>query len=195
MIVLVTGPVRSGKSAFALEIARESGRTPVYIATFEATYEAGAHDSEMAARIARHRAGRGDMRTVETNERSGPTLAAALAAGRPGEILIVDSLGTWLASHLLALEELAEADPLAAARELERRAGVLLPALDGSAADAVVVSEETGWGIVPATALGRLFRDQLGRTSAGVAGRAAQAYLVVAGFAVDLARAGRRVSD
>ncbi len=191
MIVLVTGPVRSGKSAFALQLARESGRTPVYLATCEA----GARDSEMAARIARHRAERGGMRTVETDERSGPALAAALAAGRPGEILIVDSLGTWLASHLLAIEELAAADPLAAAAELEGRAGALLPALDALTCDAVVVSEETGWGVVPPTVLGRLFRDQLGRTSAAVAGRATAAYLVVAGFAVDLARAGRRVSD
>jgi adenosylcobinamide kinase / adenosylcobinamide-phosphate guanylyltransferase len=190
MIVLVTGPVRSGKSAFALELARESGKTPVYVATCEAD----ARDPEMAERIARHRAARGAMRTIETNERSGPTLPEALAGGRAGETLIVDSLGTWLAAHLLALEELAAADPVAAARALEQRAAVLLPALDGLTADAVVVAEETGWGVVPPSVLGRLFRDQLGRTAAALAGRADRAYLVVAGYAVDLARAGRRVS-
>jgi adenosylcobinamide kinase/adenosylcobinamide-phosphate guanylyltransferase len=191
MIVFVTGPVRSGKSAFALQLARESGRTPVYVATFDAA----SGDPEMEERIRRHRAARAEMPTIETNERSGPTLPQALAAATPGEILIVDSLGTWLAGHLLALEGTVTADPLAAAQELERRAAVLLPALDALAADAVVVSEEAGWGVVPPSALGRLFRDQLGRTSAAVAGRAAQAYLVVAGYAVDLAHAGRRVSD
>jgi adenosylcobinamide kinase / adenosylcobinamide-phosphate guanylyltransferase len=134
------------------------------------------------------------MRTIETNERSGPTLPEALAGGRAGETLIVDSLGTWLAAHLLALEELAAADPVAAARALEQRASALLPALDGLTADAVVVAEETGWGVVPPSVLGRLFRDQLGRTAAALAGRADRAYLVVAGYAVDLARAGRRVS-
>jgi adenosylcobinamide kinase / adenosylcobinamide-phosphate guanylyltransferase len=190
MIVLVTGPVRSGKSAFALELARESGKTPVYVATCEAD----ARDPEMAERIARHRAARGALRTIETNERSGPTLPEALAGGRAGETLIVDSLGTWLAAHLLALEELAAADPVAAARALEQRASALLPALDGLTADAVVVAEETGWGVVPPSVLGRLFRDQLGRTAAALAGRADRAYLVVAGYAVDLARAGRRVS-
>lgn len=191
MITLVTGPVRSGKSAFALRLARESPHTPVYVAT----YAAARDDAEMAERIARHRAERGAMRTIETSEDSGPTLIEALASARYGEVLIIDSLGTWLAGHLLALEEPALADPIAAARELERRAAGLLPALEALAADAVVVSEETGWGVVPPTALGRLFRDQLGRTSAAVAGRAGTAYLVVAGFAVDLARAGRRVSD
>jgi adenosylcobinamide kinase/adenosylcobinamide-phosphate guanylyltransferase len=191
MIVLITGPVRSGKSAFALELARESGRMPVYVAT----YEVAAGDPEMADRIARHRAERGDMRTIETNEQAGPTLAGTLAAARTGEILIVDSLGTWLSSHLLGLEAPAAADPVAAARELERRAAALLPALDALAADAIVISEETGWGVVPGSVLGRLFRDQLGRTSAAVAGRAASAYLVVAGYAVDLVRSGRRISD
>jgi adenosylcobinamide kinase/adenosylcobinamide-phosphate guanylyltransferase len=190
MITLVTGPVRSGKSAFALELARASGHTPVYVAT----YEAGAGDAEMAVRIVRHRAERGAMRTVETSERTGPTLLETLAAARTGEILIVDSLGTWLAEHLLALEEQAGGDPVAAARELERRTAALVPALAGLRADAVVISEETGWGVVPPTVLGRLFRDQLGRTGAAVAGCAGAAYLVVAGYAVDLTRAGRRVS-
>jgi adenosyl cobinamide kinase/adenosyl cobinamide phosphate guanylyltransferase len=36
--------------------------------------------------------------------------------------------------------------------------------------------------------------DQLGRTAAAVAGRAERAYLGVAGYAVDPAPAGRRVS-
>jgi len=190
MIVLVTGPVRSGKSAFALELAREHGARATYVATCEADPA----DPEMTERIARHRAARGGMPTLETSERSGPTLVETLAAARPGELLVVDSLGTWLAAHLLALEELAATDPVAAARALEARAAALLPALDGLAADAVVVSEEAGWGVVPPTVLGRLFRDQLGRTVAEVAKRAERVYLVVAGYAVDLKAMGRRVS-
>jgi adenosylcobinamide kinase/adenosylcobinamide-phosphate guanylyltransferase len=191
VITLVTGPVRSGKSAYALKLASESPHTPVFVAT----YDVAPNDPEMAERIARHRIERGAMRTIEAGERSGPTLVEVLANAEHGEVLIVDSLGTWLAGHLFALEDLAGTDPVAAARELERRTGALLPALDGLRADAIVVSEETGWGIVPPTVLGRLFRDQLGRTTAAVAGRAGAACLVVAGYAVDLAQAGRRISD
>jgi len=190
VIVLVTGPVRSGKSAFALELACTGTRTPVYVAT----YDAGASDPEMADRIARHRAARGDMATIETNERTGPTLAETLARAQAGEVLVIDSLGTWLAGHLLTLDALAARDPVAAAAELERRAGALLPALAALEADAIVVSEEAGWGVVPPSALGRLFRDQLGRTAAAVAGCAERTYLVVAGYAVDLTAAGRRIS-
>jgi adenosylcobinamide kinase / adenosylcobinamide-phosphate guanylyltransferase len=134
------------------------------------------------------------MPTLETNERVGPTLVETLDAARPGQLLVVDSLGTWLAAHLLALEELAATDPVAAARALEARAAELPPALDRLAAHAVVVGEEAGWGVVPPTVLGRLFRDQLGRTVAEVAKRSERAYLVVAGYAVDLKAAGRRVN-
>jgi adenosylcobinamide kinase/adenosylcobinamide-phosphate guanylyltransferase len=190
MIVLVTGPVRSGKSAFALERARAAGGTPVYVATCDVDPD----DPEMTERVARHRAERGAMRTVEANERTGPTLFETLAAAAAGEVLVVDSLGTWLSSHVLALADLAAADPRAAARELEGRAAGLLPALDRLAADAVLVSEEAGWGLVPPTPTGRLFRDQLGRTTAAVAVRADQAFLVVAGFAIDLAQVGRRIN-
>lgn len=190
MIVLVTGPVRSGKSAFALELARERRHRATYVATCEAD----PNDPEMAERIAQHRAGRGDLLSIETSERLGPTLVETLSAARAGELLVVDSLGTWLGAHLLTLEELAGTDPVAAARALEARAAALLPALDRLAADAVVVSEEAGWGVVPASVLGRLFRDQLGRTTAEVAKRSERAYLVVAGYAVDLKTAGRPVN-
>lgn len=189
MIVFVTGPVRAGKSAFALELARETGRPLRYIATCDAD----PRDPEMAERIARHRAARGSVVTTETNERTGPTLVEVLAAAGPGEVLVVDSLGTWLTAHVLAVEALAQTDPVAAARELSERAAPLLPALEALAADAIVVSEEAGWGVVPPTPLGRLFRDQLGRTAAAVAGCAARSYLVVAGFAVDLTAGGRRI--
>jgi adenosylcobinamide kinase/adenosylcobinamide-phosphate guanylyltransferase len=190
MIVLITGPVRSGKTAFALELARESGRTPVYVATLEAD----AADPEMADRVARHRAERGSMQTIETNERSGPTLTEILTGATAAETLIVDSLGTWLAGHVLALEEAAIADPVAAAQELAERAAVVPLALENVAADVIVISEETGWGVVPPTPLGRLFRDQLGRTARAVAAQASRTYLVVAGYAVDISTNGRRIN-
>jgi adenosylcobinamide kinase/adenosylcobinamide-phosphate guanylyltransferase len=148
----------------------------------------------MADRIARHRAERGSMRTIETNERSGPTLAETLAAAQTGEILIVDSLGTWLTVLLLELEEAAPVDPVAAARELAERAALLPLVLESVAADVIFISEETGWGVVPSTPLGRLFRDELGRTARAVAARAAQTYLVVAGYAVDIGTNGRRIN-
>jgi adenosylcobinamide kinase/adenosylcobinamide-phosphate guanylyltransferase len=66
--------------------------------------------------------------------------------------------------------------------------------LESVAADVIVISEETGWGVVPPTLLGRLFRDQLGRTARAVAARASRTFLVVAGYAVDVGTNGRRIN-
>jgi len=178
MLTLLTGPVRSGKSTFALALARESGKTPIYVAT--AAIDPS--DAEMTERVERHRAERGAMRAIETNESLGPRLADVLGTLNAGEIAIVDSLGTWLSTYVVA------GDPL------EPRVAELLAALGSMRGDAVVVAEETGWGVVPPYPLGRTFRDALGRATAALAGRADRAYLVVAGFAVDLQAVGRRVS-
>jgi adenosylcobinamide kinase/adenosylcobinamide-phosphate guanylyltransferase len=189
MLTLVTGPVRSGKSSFALELARESGCDPIYVATAEIDPD----DAEMRDRVARHRAERGTMRSVETNERDGPRLIDALRAASGSEIAVVDSLGTWAGSLLVAHARERGDDALALGRAFARDADALLATLASVAADVVVVAEETGWGVVPPSALGRAFRDELGRLTATLAGRADRVYLVVAGYAVDLRAAGRRV--
>jgi len=190
MLTLVTGPVRSGKSSFALELARESDRAPIYVATAEADPS----DDEMRERIARHRAERGDMRAVETNERAGPRLTDVVRTARAGEIAIVDSLGTWVGSCLVEHARSLGEDSAALAAALERDALDLGASLDAARCDVIVVAEETGWGVVPPYPLGRVFRDHLGRVTATLAGRAGRAYLVVAGYAVDLRSVGRRVS-
>ncbi len=146
---LVLGGARSGKSALAEGLARETGLRRVYLAT------AQAFDAEMAARIARHRADRGEgWETVEAPL----ALAAALAAAdRPGTVVLVDCLTLWLSNVMLD------------GRDAEAEATGLLVALDGMAAPVALVSNEVGLGIVPDTPLGRAFRDAQGRLNQRVA--------------------------
>ncbi|MBV8750000.1 MAG: bifunctional adenosylcobinamide kinase/adenosylcobinamide-phosphate guanylyltransferase, partial [Candidatus Eremiobacteraeota bacterium] len=73
------------------------------------------------------------------------------------------------------------------------RGTALADALARTRADAIVVAEETGWGVVPATPLGRVFRDALGRLNQRIAAHADRVELVVAGYAVDLRAIGRPV--
>ena len=191
MLAVVTGPVRAGKSAFALKLARASGKSPVYVATAAVDPS----DGEMTARVAHHRAERGAMRTLEVDERSGPGLEAVLAGLAADEIALVDSLGTWFGALLLGEEDRAAVDPVAVAARLEERGRNLRATLAAMEADAVVVAEEAGWGVVPPSPLGRIFRDELGRTTAALARGAERAYVVVAGYAVDLRAVGESVTE
>ena len=164
---LVLGGARSGKSAIAereaLEAAR--GRRPVLIATGQA------FDDEMAARIARHRADRGDRwQTIEAPL----DLAGALSALGPDDVAVVDCLTLWLTNLMLGDVDLANA-----------RAGLVEALLDCRAA-LWLVSNEVGWGIVPDNALARRFRDEAGWLHQTLAAKADAAWLIVAGLPLRL---------
>jgi adenosylcobinamide kinase/adenosylcobinamide-phosphate guanylyltransferase len=58
--------------------------------------------------------------------------------------------------------------------------------MDGCKGAVIVVSEQTGWGVVPPTAIGGLFRDRLGELEQQVMAIATTGWLVVAGRAIDL---------
>ena len=156
MITLVLGGARSGKSEVAERIA---ARLPVPI-TYVATLVPGDEDPDLAERIEAHRARRpAGWRTVE----AGPELPALLRSV-PGPVL-VDGLGPWVAgSPGMAVD-----------------AGALCAALTGRGADTVVVSEEAGLGVHPATQDGRRFRDALGTLNQAVAAVADEVLFVVAG--------------
>jgi adenosylcobinamide kinase/adenosylcobinamide-phosphate guanylyltransferase len=109
--------------------------------------------------------------------------------------VLVDALGTWLSSELLALDVEVERDAVAALDVLDQRGAALVDALAASAAEVIIVAEETGWGVVPATPIGRLFRDAQGRLVRALAARADRVELVVAGYTLDLRALGRPVEQ
>ena len=157
---LVLGGARSGKSRFALARAESTSSRLVMIATAEAL------DAEMAERIARHRAERGARwRTVEAPL----DLARALRSLTRDDCAVVDCLTLWL-SNLMHAE-----------RDLEAEWAALIDALAGPV-DAILVSNEVGWGVVPDNALARRFRDEAGRLHQRLAGEAERVVLVVAGL-------------
>jgi adenosyl cobinamide kinase/adenosyl cobinamide phosphate guanylyltransferase len=164
--VLLLGGARSGKSDRACRLGEDS-RLPV---TFIATATAG--DGEMEARIGNHRDSRpSGWSTVEEPLE----LAAAIQAAPPDDFVIVDCLTLWVSNLLGAGRLPDEIASLAerAARGLASRRGV-------------VVSNEVGLGIVPASELGRTFRDVLGSVNAIFAACADRSVLMVAGRVLEL---------
>ena len=174
-IVLVTGPARSGKSEWAEALALQSHRSVTYIATSAVDPD----DKDWQARIARHR----QRRPQDWRVREVPMdLAAAIASATAQDCLLIDSLGTWLA-NLLDQEEGA----------WQQTVAILVGSLQQTPSTVILVAEETGWGVVPAYPLGRTFRDRLGYLTRQVGTVADAAYLVVAGYAVDLQSIGTPV--
>ena len=176
-LILILGGARSGKSAYAEQLAHERGGAVLFVAT------ATAGDEEMAQRIAAHRAARPTAwRTFEAPQGVAEAVAAEGGVVADGAATIVVDCLTLLVSNLLLLHEAA--GEAVVAREID----ALLSAVEASAATWIVVSNEVGMGLVPPYPLGRWYRDLLGRVNARVAAKADRAYLLVAGLPLDLKR-------
>jgi adenosylcobinamide kinase/adenosylcobinamide-phosphate guanylyltransferase len=173
---LVLGGARSGKSAYAERLARDSGKEVVYLATSRAG------DAEMAARIAHHRERRpAHWCTVEEELALASTLREVCA---PGRLVLVDCLTLWL-SNLMFCDGRAwpEVGEVTLPERFHQEHAALLELLDaGIDGDLVFVSNEVGMGIVPWGAVSRCFVDEAGRLNQAVAARADRAVFVAAGL-------------
>ncbi len=177
VIHLITGGARSGKSTFALQQAlRLAPEGPVgFIAT------AQANDADMAERIARHRAERDErFLTFEAPL----DLGAALADPRPAGF-VVDCLTVWCANLLFSIQpDWNDLTPTPDVAPFDRTVGALLGQLSTCNRPILLVTNEVGYGIVPADPLSRTYRDWLGRLNQRIAARAERVTLVVAGIPV-----------
>lgn len=172
---LVLGGARSGKSAWAER--QLEGLTEV---EYVATSQNRSDDPEWVERVALHRARRSAAwRTTETTD-----LASVLLAEDPAPVLI-DCLAVWLDRILMDAGTWDDAPGWRVT--VEAHVAELLDALGRTRRDVLLVSNEVGSGVVPATASGRLYRDELGRLNARVAAVVDEVWLCTAGIARRLA--------
>ena len=172
-IVLVTGPARSGKSEWAESLALKSNNCVIYIATALVNPD----DVDWVKRITKHRYRRPEhWLTWEVTELQ---LINAIATSAASSCLLVDSLGTWVASLL-------DKD----ATEWEKIVENLLNTLHKATQEIIFVAEETGWGVVPAYPSGRIFRDRLGNLVRRISAICDRVYLVTGGYALNLTALG-----
>lgn len=189
-VVFITGPVCSGKSAFGVRLARESGCAVTYVATAASALE----DAEWRARLVRHVRDRpAEWPTIETATMSDGAQLELFRNAAAGTCLVVDALGTWLAAKIAARIDLLEVDYSVLEAQLDEEAAAFVDALLDSPAYVVAVSEQIGWDVVPVPAAARLFRDAMGRMSQRLARRAEKVYLVVAGYALDVRALGEPI--
>jgi len=154
MRTLVTGGVKSGKSSHALVLAREFAEPRFFLATAEA------FDDEMKARVARHREERADR--FETIEEP------LAIQDKLRERMILDCVPLWLNNMLYYGHE----------ARVEGAVGEFIARLPR---DIVIVTNEIGWGFIPADPLSRRYGDLLGRVNARLASACDRVVLMVAG--------------
>ncbi|HEX6510799.1 MAG TPA: bifunctional adenosylcobinamide kinase/adenosylcobinamide-phosphate guanylyltransferase [Chloroflexota bacterium] len=165
-LTLITGGARSGKSAYAQQLATASGQPVLFVATAEA------RDDDMRRRIEAHRASR--PASWETLER--PLGAAEALASVAGRLVVLDCI-TLLVSNLLL-----------AGFAVEPEVQALIAWQRHSRSPLIAVTNEVGLGIVPDNALAREYRDALGGANQALAAAADRVVLMVAGLPVEIKR-------
>lgn len=168
MKTLILGGMRSGKSRLAEQHAQATLLPVTYIAT------ATVQDDEMRARIAHHQAQRpGHWQLAEEPL----VLAAALQRhAAPNHCVLVDCLTLWLTNLLCAQDE----------ARLQHEVEALLQILPSLPGFIILVSNETGMGIVPLGELTRRYCDEAGRLHQAVAQCCEKVILTVAGLPLTL---------
>ncbi len=179
-IILVTGGVRSGKSAFAERYAAHCAAAGVHVA-YIAT--AQVYDAEMRQRVDLHQARRpADWSTYEA-----PFFSenAIRAAGESHGVILFDCITMFLSNDMLQYPE-DEQERDSFVLHVEERIGALVQAAQEVEATTIFVTNEVGAGIVPEHRLGRLYRDMAGLANQQIARSAAEVYLVTCGIPVNI---------
>ena len=166
-LILVSGPSRGGKSRWA-ESLLTNDPFVIYVATGMKRDD----DSAWVERLRIHRERRPSHWSLLE---PGPDLIQSLQTIEPRQSVLVDSLGGFVATHL-------DMDGPAWTKHSDD----LITTLAHLSSKCVVVIEETGWGVVPATQIGGLFRDRLGQIAQQLDQIADLSWLVLQGRAVDL---------
>lgn len=168
-VTLVLGGVRSGKSRYAQQLAAHWERV-----AFIATATAG--DDEMSRKIARHREDRpAHWQTIEEPLHISEQLSAL---DLTADCILIDCLTLFSANLLEAANDNDE--------EIGQHIDSLCNALHAVRCPIILVSNEVGSGVVPASVSGRRYRDLLGELNQRVATVADDVILMVAGLPLAL---------
>lgn len=192
MAILVTGGARSGKSAFAEQLASRLSNHGIYVATSRVW------DDEMADRVSKHQADRvtsgfgwetmeEPLNLAQKLNEMAMTVEEVVRQGLQPPVVLVDCLTLWLTNWLLIAEEKLEGQSDRMISEwLTVYFDQLVSAIMDYAYPLVIVTNEVGDGVVPAYPLGRKFRDEAGRLNQRIAAISDRVFLVTAGIPIEL---------
>jgi adenosylcobinamide kinase/adenosylcobinamide-phosphate guanylyltransferase len=166
-MILIIGGARSGKSSLAVSLGKKFLGPVTFIATAQNL------DEDMGARIQVHKFERPNWPTIEEPV----ALFETIKSVPLDHLLIIDCLTLWVAN--LQLDGLTDDQILTISKQV-------VEAICARQTPTIVVTNEVGLGIVPATETGRRYRDTLGRVNAIWTGAARNSFLLIAGKAIQL---------
>ncbi|MGB8810444.1 MAG: bifunctional adenosylcobinamide kinase/adenosylcobinamide-phosphate guanylyltransferase [Acinetobacter calcoaceticus] len=164
MLQLILGGARSGKSRLAEQTAISMQLAVTYVATAQAL------DSEMQSRIAHHQ----NQRPAHWSLVEEPLFLAKTLQkiDQPNQIILVDCLTLWLTNLLLLDDQNVQ----------EFECEQLIDVLPKLQSEVILVSNETGLGVVPLGEISRRFVDEAGRLHQALGQIADKVVFCVAGF-------------
>ena len=170
-LISITGATRSGKSKLAEFLIMEQDQV-----TYIATSKPRAHDPDWQKRIDLHRKRRPDSWTLIEHPKD---ICKAIESFKGNESILIDSLGGLVEQHLIENDD-----------EWNNFQIKFLSCLLEDNLCIIVVSEEVGWGIVPSTPIGHLFRERHSTLSSLISRHSIKRWLAVNGTAIDLDKIG-----
>ncbi|MCX5699090.1 MAG: bifunctional adenosylcobinamide kinase/adenosylcobinamide-phosphate guanylyltransferase [Candidatus Omnitrophica bacterium] len=167
-ITLILGGARSGKSSYALSLAKRYKKV-AFIATCQGL------DKEMRQRIELHKETR--PKHWETFEEPRELTKLLVKMGNSFDCIVIDCL-TLLVSNLILSAN--------SQKQIIDKVQESLLILNKKKARIILVSNEVGLGLVPANKLGRKFRDIAGKVNQIVASRVNEVLFIVAGLPLNI---------
>lgn len=169
-MILILGGARSGKSRYAINLAKRISKKTVFIAT------AAALDEEMKERIQLHKISRPESWGLIEEPVNLSDLLFGLKSAYG--VVLIDCVGLWISNLLMTdiknkviekrIEELAK-------NIFKAKAGLV-----------IIVSNEVGSGIVPGDPLSRRFRDLVGLANQTMTAKADEVIVMQAGIPIKI---------
>jgi adenosylcobinamide kinase/adenosylcobinamide-phosphate guanylyltransferase len=168
--ILITGGQASGKSTLAIQMADAMEKERVFIAT------AVAFDDELKEKIQAHKDERGNRyHTIE--EPLYLHKALKRASEKNPQVIVIDCMTIWVSNLMFQLPENALDENI-------QRFFNVLEEMDngGTVKKLICVTNETGWGVIPADPLSRKYVKQLGNLNKRIAAAFDKVYLTCCGL-------------
>lgn len=189
-VTFIIGGARSGKSTYAEQKAKEYSNKVLYLATAVVT------DQAMADRVKKHQEQRpSTWSTIEIY--SDFQELSNYKEFMECEAVIIDCITTLIGNFMFDSKIDFDSCKPEEVNELEKKITLevlsLIEVCNKNNKKLVIVSNETGMGVVPSYYMGNYFRDMSGRINREIAGKADFMYFVFSGIPIKLKHRGEMV--